>query len=495
MSQKRHLELRGCSRRRAPEAAAFFQLGAILDSGLTSGSLVLLFFCLAAAFGFEFVNGFHDTANAVATVIYTNSLPPKIAVAFSGVCNFLGVFLGGTAVAMGIIKLLPVELVVANGTGSGLAMVLSLLLAAIAWNLGTWYLGLPSSSSHTLIGSILGVGLANSVLSGGAFGQGVNWSKAEEIGISLLISPMIGFFAAALLLAAVKRYTRMPSLLQPPPKNMPPPRGTRSLLILTCSGVSFAHGSNDGQKGVGIVMLILIGLVPAGFAVNPEGSQEQIAQVLNATKTVRTIVRDHRDQAAAAEADRVIVELDKFSSLLEGRSSCASIPNPDRFPIRQSVLVADRSIEKMIASGGLGLSHEDAEQLTAARKIMRSLTDYAPTWVLIAIALALGVGTMVGWKRIVITVGERIGKSHLTYGQGAVAEIVAFTTIGASAWLGVPVSTTHVLSSGVAGTMVAQGSGVQLGTVRNIALAWVLTLPASVILSATMFWLLRHLIG
>ncbi|AKT37655.1 inorganic phosphate transporter [Chondromyces crocatus] len=465
----------------------------LFDPSLGATNQLLVFVCLAIALGFEFVNGFHDTANAVATVIYTNALRAPVAVVLSGICNFIGVFVGGIAVAIGIIQLLPVELLVSKGVGAGLAMVLALLLAAITWNVGTWYLGLPASSSHTLIGAILGVGIANSLTPGHTFGEGVRWSKAADIGLSLLVSPLMGFTLAALLMLLIKRYTRNSALLQQPPKNHPPPRGIRALLVATCCGVSFAHGSNDGQKGVGLVMLILIGLVPAGFAVDLTAGPDHMTRAAEATRNVTTFVREHHDASSAAKAEEVLADLGRVSRILDGRSSTLEIPRDDRFRVRQQILLADRAIEDMLTTGGLGLSAPEQKQLARDRKQMKILTDYAPNWVIFAIALALGIGTMVGWKRIVVTVGEKIGKSHLTYAQGASAELVAAGMIGFSSVIGLPVSTTHVLSSGIAGTMVAQRSGLQQSTVRNIGLAWVMTLPASMMLSAVFFLLFRAL--
>jgi PiT family inorganic phosphate transporter len=467
----------------------------IFDADLSPGRLILLVVCIGIAFGFEFVNGFHDTANAVATVIYTHSLPPRLAVVISGVCNFTGVFVGGIAVAMGIINLLPVDLLVQSGPGAGLAMVLALLLAAILWNLGTWYLGLPASSSHTLIGAILGVGVANSMTAGHTFGDGVNWHKAEEIGASLLLSPVLGFGAAALLLVLIRRYTTNKKLLEAPTGQRPPPIGTRGLLIMTCSGVSFAHGSNDGQKGVGIVMLILMGLVPSGYALDLSAPRHRLDETVAATVAIEATVRDHSDKAAQADAERAVAQLERVRSHLTGKAAVADIPKAERFEVREAMLLADKAIDALEKKGGLGLSEAEAAKLAHERKQMLALTEYAPTWVLIAIALSLGVGTMIGWKRIVVTVGEKIGKTHLTYAQGASAELVAMSTIGLSAWFGLPVSTTHVLSSGVAGTMVAQKSGLQTSTVRNIALAWVLTLPVSLVLAGGLFLLFRMVLA
>src|SRR4030088_1418096 len=229
---------------------------------------ILLLVALLIALGFEFVNGFHDTANAVATVIYTYSLPANIAVVWSGFFNFLGVMASTGAGAFGIVSLLPVELILQVGSGAGFAMVFALLIAAIIWNLGTWYLGLPASSSHTLIGSIIGVGVANALARGMDGTSGVDWSKATEIGYALLLSPLVGFVFSALLLLALKFLVRNPALYDAPKGNQPPPWWIRGILILTCTGGSFAHGSNDGQKGMGLIMLILIGTVPTAYALN-----------------------------------------------------------------------------------------------------------------------------------------------------------------------------------------------------------------------------------
>nr|MBK7065503.1 inorganic phosphate transporter [Deltaproteobacteria bacterium] len=468
----------------------------LFDHGLSTGSALLLFVCLAIALGFEFVNGFHDTANAVATVIYTHALKPTAAVMLSAFFNFTGVLLGGISVAMGIIKLLPLDLVVAGGSGIGIATVLSLLLSAILWNLGTWFLGIPASSSHTLIGSIIGVGLANSMRAGHVFGQGINLTKVAETMLSLVISPLFGFLAAGLLLLLVKRlFGRSHAMHEPPVQDVPPPPLIRAMLIATCSGVSLAHGSNDGQKGVGLVMLILIGIVPAGFALDAGATQAEIQRTLRAVDSIEQTIERHRDRAGSSDATVVRTQFMGVRRHLAGRGRIADIPRAERFAVRQEILTADKSLEALVKRGGLGLSASEASALASDRKALRRLTDYAPSWVLIAIALSLGIGTMVGWRRIVVTVGEKIGKAHLTYAQGACAELVAASTIGIASATGLPVSTTHVLSSGIAGTMVAKGAGVQQTTIRNIAIAWVLTLPVTMLLAGVLFTLMRLAFG
>jgi len=299
---------------------------------------------------------------------------------------------------------------------------------------------------------------------------------------------------AAGLLLVVRRLAKDKRLFEPPPKGQPPPPWTRRLLILTCSGVSFAHGSNDGQKGVGLMMLIVMGLAPATFSLDMSAGVDRIAGTLNATVAIEETIHAHADRAAAADAAKATQELQHVRTLLTDKRRIDDIPPEARFEARKAMLIADRAIGNLVKAGGLGLTDEEASKLAADRAALRGLTDYAPLWVLVAIALALGVGTTVGWKRIVVTVGEKIGGAHLTYAQGACAEVVAMSTIGLAALSGLPVSTTHVLSSGIAGTMAAQKSRVQRSTVSKIALAWVLTLPASLVLAGGLYLLLHAIL-
>ncbi|WP_202901667.1 inorganic phosphate transporter [Bryobacter aggregatus] len=468
---------------------------------------MLFLLAVLLALGFEVVNGFHDTANAVATVIYTNSLRPTIAVVWSGLWNLIGVLVSNGAVAFGIITLLPVELVLNVGSSAGMAMVFSLLVAAILWNLGTWYLGLPASSSHTLIGSILGVGLAHSVMSAEVFGEGVNWGKAQEVFASLLLSPLIGFGCAGLLLLLCKLLIKSPKLYEAPAKDHPPPLWIRAILIFTCTGVSFAHGSNDGQKGMGLMMLILIGALPASYALNEATTEREIARLLQNAKAVSSYIEQHYDKSELSPSEAAL-ELSNYlkpnvspnrrtpaaiailnrelEANLEGRRSMLDIPSSERPKLRTDIYLVDESLSKFLKQGRR--TEESFRSLVRNyREDLDGSTHFIPVWVKVAVALALGMGTMVGWKRIVVTVGEKIGKDHLTYAQGASAELVAMITIGVADQLGLPVSTTHVLTSGVAGTMAANRSGVQMNTVRNMLLAWIFTLPACVFLGAALF--------
>ncbi|MGC2082811.1 MAG: inorganic phosphate transporter [Bradyrhizobium sp.] len=502
-------------------AALLFVAYSIYDDVSATGTRVtslapyiLLFIALLIALGFEFVNGFHDTANAVATVIYTRSLPAHIAVVWSGLCNLTGVLLSTGAVAFGIVSLLPVELILQVGSSAGFAMVFALLIAAIIWNLGTWWLGLPASSSHTLIGSIIGVGIANALLRGRDGTSGVDWGQAVGIGKALLLSPLFGFVLAAGLLyilkLALSRLT--PALFGEPVGNQPPPWWIRGILILTCTLVSFFHGSNDGQKGMGLIMLILIGTVPTAYALNRTMPQSQAEKFISNADTAAKII-DGKAAGHTASGDprpvvtRYVAEkqlgddtLPALAALMKDITkqvreygTLAKVPAELVGNTRNDMYLTSEALRFLMKDNAAQFAGGDVATLTAYKGSLDSATKFIPIWVKIAVAIALGLGTMVGWKRIVVTVGEKIGKTHLTYAQGASAEITAALTIAAADGYGLPVSTTHVLSSGIAGTMAANGSGLQWSTIRNIAMAWVLTLPIAMMLSGTLYFIFVHL--
>jgi len=480
----------------------------------TFAPFLLLFVALLIALGFEFVNGFHDTANAVATVIYTRSLPAHIAVVWSGMFNLFGVLLSSGAVAFGIVSLLPVELILQVGSSAGFAMVFALLISAIIWNVGTWYFGLPASSSHTLIGSIMGVGIMNAVLHGRSGTTGVDWSQATNIGKALLLSPLFGFALAAALLLVLRTVLlrATPALFGEPKGDQPPPWWIRGILILTCTLVSFFHGSNDGQKGMGLIMLILIGTVPTAYALNralPESqliafsqNSEAASKIIegkaagynvigNPRPAVTNYVAQHEVNGGTFPSLAVLVR--DISKQVATYGSLAKVPADLVGNTRNDMYLASEALRFLMKDKEAELSAADVTVLNAYKGSLDSATKFIPGWVKIVVAIALGLGTMVGWKRIVVTVGEKIGKTHLTYAQGACAEITAAATIAAADIYGLPVSTTHVLSSGIAGTMAANGSGLQWATIRNIAMAWVLTLPAAMIISGVLYYLFSHI--
>ncbi|OTS01984.1 anion permease [Acinetobacter pittii] len=474
-------------------------------------SVILLSTALLIALGFEFVNGFHDTANAVATVIYTNALPAPVAVMWAGFCNFLGVMVASGAVAYGIIALLPVELIMNMGSGAGFAMVFALLIAAILWNLGTWFLGIPASSSHTLIGSILGVGIMNHLLSAstGVTTSGVDMDQVIKVGKALLFSPLIGFAFAAIVFLLVKTiFKRQLELFQPPEGNKPPPAIIRAILIFTCTGVSFAHGSNDGQKGMGLIMLILVGLVPLAYSLNKNLDTQQVQSFHQLSSQTAVFLNQNQPELTDEKARVILTKYiqtkhqtpevvpalasmtDHLGERVSSYSNLKDIPEAAISEIRNDMYLSTTTFKRLDKADALPKMDDSQKKLVKEyRSSLDSFLQYIPTWVKVAVALALGLGTMVGWKRIVVTVGERIGKHHMTYGQGMSAELVAMSTIAAADGLGMPVSTTHVLNSAVAGTMVANKSGLNFNTVKTILSAWVFTLPATISLSGGLYWL------
>lgn len=467
--------------------------------GLDTTFTLLLILCLVAACAFEFINGFHDTANAVATVIYTHSLKPAYAVMWSGFWNFVGVNVGGIAVAIGIINLLPMEILVDQNLSHNIAMILSLILTAIIWNLATWYLGLPCSSSHTLLGSIFGVGLAFMLLPGSQ-AVALNWGKISDVGLSLLISPVFGFGMTFLLVFILKKVLKNKELFHEPAKKAPP-SWIRGILILTCTSVSFSHGSNDGQKGVGLIMLILIAFAPIYFSIDRKQNPSDLFRQTNSIEwTLRKIDTARLAPDTKKDYNVIMGGLSSMKAELKGKQSYDQIEKKNHFKIRKAILQVSKKIDILFKENDKKqlstLSKGDLSLLRHNIKELRSNTEYAPTWVILMVSLSLGLGTMIGWKRIVVTIGERIGKTHLTYAQGASAEFIAASTISVSTMFGLPVSTTHVLSSGVAGAMFSGGGrqNLQINTVRNILLAWLITLPATILMSGSMFLLLRMLL-
>ena len=499
--------------------AGLIYIGTHLSSDLSvvhSASVfpfILLGIALFIALGFEFVNGFHDTANAVATCIYTHSLEPHIAVVYSGIMNFIGVLLSSGTVAYAIVQLLPVELILKVSKGSGFAMVFALLVAAILWNLATWWRGLPASSSHTMIGSVIGVGVANQLIHGRSGVSGVDMEQVIKVFKALLFSPLVGFAMAALLFFLFKLVMRDPRLYKAPEGTAPPPLYIRALLVLTCGGVSYFHGSNDGQKGMGLIMLILVGTVPTAYALNHTVSKGEVQTFAAVSTQVAGALHNYEDPNAVvgdaqAELEQFVTDhkyqpqttlaLEQMVTDIRNEATnygaLSNVPAEMQANVRNQMYLTSATIANL-SKFGPKLSTGDAAIIANYKKFLDKSTKFIPTWVKVAVALALGLGTMIGWKRIVVTVGEKIGKSHLTYAEGASAEITAMITIWLADTYGAPVSTTHVLSSGIAGTMASSGSGLQMSTVRDIALAWVFTLPAAAALSGCLFFLFNKIAG
>jgi PiT family inorganic phosphate transporter len=447
-------------------------------------ALAILSGCFLLVLVFEFSNGFHDTANAVATVIYTNSLKPTYAVVWSGLMNFLGVLIGGIAVAYALVELIPAEVLSPPDGGVAGGMLAALFTSALLWNVGTWWLGIPNSSSHALIGSLIGIAIETALTHGRGMRNGVDWHQVWNVLGSLLLSPLIGFALAFLLFKLLSKFIRDRHLYEPPEGDKPPVWWMRYLLILTCTGVSFAHGTNDGQKSIGLIMLTIIGLMPADYALNMNISSQQIAAVTSDMPVAAGLIERFGDDQKQRGVDAARSLGDRF-----GRIKAASdIPASERSAVRNDF---NRVLEQLkTAAEAKAMPEDDRKRAKAIHDNLMRSVQYAPWWVRVLSALCLGIGTMVGYKRIVRTLGERLGNKHLVPAQGASAELVAAGLIGFAGFSGYPVSTTHVVTGGIAGTMVASGAGVQGKTLWQIAAAWILTLPGTIVISGGLFYLM-----
>ncbi|MEI2267473.1 inorganic phosphate transporter PitA [Erwinia sp. CGal63] len=496
-----------------------------LFAGLDYHTGLLLVLALLFVLFYEAINGFHDTANAVATVIYTRAMRSQLAVVMAGVFNFFGVLLGGLSVAYAIVHLLPTDLLLNVGSAHGLAMVFSMLLAAIIWNLGTWYFGLPASSSHTLIGAIIGIGLTNALLTGTSVVEALNIPKMIGIFLSLVISPIVGLVLAGGLVFILRRFWSgnkkrrrihmTPAEREKIDGKKKPPFWTRIALIVSAIGVSYSHGANDGQKGIGLIMLVLIGVAPAGFIVNMNASGYDITRTRDSVNHLEQYYQQHPASLAEmvqltppalptpeenpgspkefhCDASRVMPAIERTQGLLNNLQSYDALSVEQRSQLRRLLMCISDTADKTAKLKSVPA--EDQRFLGKLKGDMLNTVEYAPVWIIIAVALALSLGTMVGWRRVATTIGEKIGKKGMTYAQGMSAQMTAAVSIGVASYTGMPVSTTHVLSSSVAGTMLVDGGGVQGKTIKNILLAWVFTLPVSIVLSGVLYWLALKLV-
>ncbi len=461
---------------------------------LSTGIAVLFIACIFLACVFEFINGFHDTANAVATVIYTKSLKPVPAVIWSGIWNFLGVIISsywGLKVAMNIANLLPLESLMSGNTLHSVSMIIAVLLAAMIWNFGTWYVGLPCSSSHTLIGSLLGVGIVYSFIPENTTHTGVNWAEAIKIGKSLLFSPAFGFTLSIVLMFLLRSVVKNRAIFKEPEQDSRPPTWIRAILITTCTLVSFFHGQNDGQKGIGLLWIVLMIFMPMQFALSPSFDVVRVQQSLSNIQRALP-VEEYRNSVFIKEIGQTnqTIELLK-QDIAQGNMNEVKT----RIAIRKRISLLTKTLKVLIDEPNAVISHKK-KIIQEENHALEKDVQYVPFWAVLMISISLGLGTMIGWKRIVVTIGEKIGKKHMTYAEGATAELIAASTIGAASQLGLPVSTTHVLSSGVAGSMVASKGikNLQNGTIKNIALAWLLTLPVTILLSGALYYILYLLL-
>lgn len=449
--------------------------------------IALLITCFVLVLAFEATNGFHDTSNAVATVIYTNSLKPVPAVIWSGTMNFVGVLVGGIAVAYALVEILPPDVLTPPDGAPALPMLVSLFVAALFWNILTWFFGIPNSSSHCIIGALIGVAIGDSFIQSRDLSQSVDWAQIAKVLEALALSPVLGLVLAGGLYFLLRIVVRRGHLFEPPEGDQPPAWWLRGLLILTCTSVSFGHGTNDGQKSIGLIMLTIIGLLPATFALNPNAGAELDRVGANAGAAIPLIMRygdDRKNQGVEAARN--------LQSFKPGTAAPTTSETNEQRRLRTqrrgeiyTVLAQLRHVTENKAAGPA-----EKAQAKTLRTAMGKPVHYAPLWVRALSALCLGLGTMVGYKRVVRTLGERLGKSHMTPGQGGSAELVGSILIGTAGFTGLPVSTTHIITSGIAGTMIAGGQGVQRGMLVRIGLAWLFTLPATIVIAGILFYLL-----
>jgi len=462
----------------------------------------LLIFALVMVIMFEATNGFHDAANAVATVIYTKSLPPGQAVVLSGFMNFVGVLVGGIAVAYALVELIPAEVLSPPDGGPAVAMLVAVFIAALSWNIGTWWFALPNSSSHCLIGSLIGVALGNAFARSRSVSDGVHWAQLWKVLEALAVSPVLGFVLAGALYFLCRKLFRDPHLYKPATE-WAPIWWMRGILILTCSGVSFAHGTNDGQKSIGLIMLTIIGIFPATYALNPAGQslRDMSLTMQQAEPLVQTYGDDEKAAALSAiqSIERRAQDQQQGAGTTKSEADPSSGHRPLEVGLRSSAAMQRSSVRDEVYRVISELAHAQetpnitAEQKQAAQRIARQLrrsVEYAPIWVRVLSALCLGIGTMIGYKRIVTTLGERLGNVHLTPAQGASAEVISAILIGTAGFTGLPVSTTHIVTSGIAGTMIASGAGLRYAMISRIVMAWMITLPVTITISGGLYYLL-----
>lgn len=472
--------------------------GAALPGGMTlvTGVLVAIFILIVFQ---EAINGFHDTATAVATVIYSNSMGALPAVIMSAVCNFLGVMIGGTAVAFGLVNLLPVDMVTGIDNLGESSLFLALILTAVIWNFATWWYGIPNSTTHTYIGSILGIGMAHSYLLGrGVMGE-LNWGQIEKVLAALFLSPVIGFGGAMLVYWIIRAVIRDDRMYRPSEAKVTPPLYVRSLLITGGAGVSLLHGSNDGQKSIGLIFLVMIGLAPGLYGLDHGLHREGYPQVSEAVTLITETAYEFIDnQQVGKEAGEVL------AAALDAQKQLASIAQQDKKDpasitpaLRSDIVILYRKLSSFTRQANRTgeLSAIQRDQLNFAGAIINDVVDDVPIWILVVSASALGIGTAIGYKRIVVTLGEKIGKVRMNAAQGTTAQITTVACIGIADATGAPVSTTHVLSSGVAGAMVASKGGLQVSTLSKILLTWVTTLPGTMALSFGMGLLFHTLLA
>ncbi|CAD6556468.1 Low-affinity inorganic phosphate transporter 1 [Paraburkholderia hiiakae] len=455
--------------------------------------VAMLVVCLIMVLAFEVSNGFHDSSNAVATVIYTNSLEPVPAVVWSGLMNLVGVLVGGISVAFALVTILPPDVLTPPDGSPAVPMLVSIFSSALLWNVLTWYFAIPNSSSHCVIGSLIGVAAADALLKSRNLAEGVDWHQIVTVLKALAVSPVLGFAIAGGLYWILRMVVRRGDLLEAPRDGKRPVWWMRALLITTCTTVSISHGTNDGQKSIGLIMLTVIGLLPATYALNPQ-SAGQIKQLSEYGSQAVPLIAEYGDDVktqglnAAQALQRAGPDTLREADALSANQPVQAGDRATRSQLRGYVY--DVVSEMKYVSQKKNVPEAERRQASMLLKSMSTPVEYAPWWVRVLSAVCLGAGTMVGYRRVVRTLGERLGRQKMTPGQGASSELVGSLLIGTAGLTGLPVSTTHIITSGIAGTMAASGQGVQRRTLVRIAATWLITLPVTIALAGTFFYLL-----
>lgn len=454
------------------------------DLPSVAGWVLILVFALIVLQ--EAVNGFHDAANAVATVIYSNSMTAPRAIPLSVGCNFLGVLLGGTAVAFGMVFLLPKDMVAGINTLPEAVLMLALVLTAVMWNLATWWYGIPNSTTHTYVGSIIGVSMAHALLVGTPVAEAINWHQGEKIILTLFFSPVLGGLLAWFMFKAIKRILRDPAMLAPHQPGVVPAPGVRGPLIGGLVGVSFLHGTNDGQKSIGLMLMVLMGLLPGLYAIDPVSDRKTYEHAITITNEIESVVeRLQEHEVLGPRAKEVVAELEHIKQVAKRDYQESPLSEEEKIRFRAEILDVHEAVGRTLNRAEVYdlLTPEERRKMHHAHKALVKLIEDVPFWLVVLSALALGLGTAVGYKKIVTTLGEKMGSSHMSPAQGLAAQTAAVASIAAGDLGGAPVSTTHVLTSGVAGAVVSSGEKLQWDTLRAIVVTWFTTLPGTVMLS------------
>lgn len=453
-------------------------------------ALVIIFILLLVQ---EACNGFHDVGGAIVAVIYSNALKPLQAVLMAASLNFIGVLVGGTAVAFSMVNLLPPGMVAGIDTLPEVSFFLALILSAVIWNLTTWYFGIPNSTTHTYIGAIMGVSFAHALVQNAGVLEGVNWHLGEHVMLALLLSPVLAFVLGLGVYALMKRLVRSEALFKPHDPHGRPPGPVKGLLIAGSAGISLMHGTNDGQKSIGLMLLVLIGIGPALFGIDRQASPETLRAAEQAIQSIEQVTRDAAAAMPADDPNRAVVEdamkrAGQAKTLFGNIASLNDMPDDQVRALRQELVFLKREasvLSKRGAASGV-ITPAQATQLKQDKEALAPLLENVPFWLIVLSAACLGIGTAFGYRRIVRTLAEQMASEPMNAAHGTAAQLTTILSIGAADLTGMPVSTSQLNASGIAGAMKASGATLQGSTLQKIILTWLVTLPGSLLFAMTL---------